>query len=65
MPPDTREIEISEPEYTDLLNVSGTEKKRKLCVDIGGSNGSSSRVKKDTGMYMGFQVLIRMGKLST
>ncbi|XP_025412557.1 myelin regulatory factor-like protein isoform X2 [Sipha flava] len=48
MPPDTREIEISEPEYTDLLNVSGTEKKRKLCVDIGGSNGSSSRVKKDT-----------------
>jgi len=51
MPPNAREIEIPEPEYTDLLNVNVTEKKRKLCADIiGGSTGGSNvRVKKETG----------------
>lgn len=52
MPPDAREMEIPEPEYTDLLNLNVTDKKRKLCVDIGGSNGGSVRAKKDTGKYM-------------
>lgn len=49
--PNAREIEIPEPEYTDLLNVTVTEKKRKLCADIiGGSTGGSNvRVKKETG----------------
>lgn len=50
MAPNTREIEIPEPEYTDLLNVSViTDKKRKLqChVDIG--SGTNVRVKKETG----------------
>lgn len=49
MPPNSREIELPEAEYTDLLNVSATDKKRKLCSDIGGSNGSNVRVKKETG----------------
>ncbi|KAL4127446.1 hypothetical protein QTP88_011617 [Uroleucon formosanum] len=50
MPPNAREIEISEPEYTDLLNVNVTEKKRKLCADIIGGNtgGSNVRVKKES-----------------
>lgn len=53
MPPNAREIEISEPEYTDLLNVNVTEKKRKLCADIIGGNtgGSNVRVKKESGKY--------------
>lgn len=49
MPSNARDIEIPEPEYTDLLNVSvNTDKKRKLhCPDIGG--GINVRVKKETG----------------
>jgi len=51
MPPNARAIEIPEPEYTDLLNVTVSEKKRKLCADIVGGNtsGSNVRVKKETG----------------
>jgi len=58
MPPGTREIEIPEPEYTDLLNVNVMDKKRKLGPDVGGNNGSNGnnnvRVKKETGIS-GFQ----------
>lgn len=46
LPSNTREIEIPEPEYTDLLNVNVTDKKRKLCLDVGAGN---VRVKKETG----------------
>lgn len=52
IPPNTREIEIPEPEYTDLLNVNVTDKKRKLCPDVGVSNGSNVRVKKETGKWI-------------
>jgi len=53
MPPNAREIEIPEPEYTDLLNVTVTEKKRKLCADIigGSTSGNNVRVKKEIGKY--------------
>jgi len=51
MQPNARAIEIPEPEYTDLLNVTVSEKKRKLCAEIIGGNtgGSNVRVKKETG----------------
>lgn len=57
MTSNTREIELPEPEYTDLLNVSVTEKKRKLCTDIIGNNGSNIRVKKETGKFFFFFIL--------
>lgn len=56
MPSGTRDIEIPEPEYTDLLNVNVADKKRKLCPDASGSNGNNGnngnnvRVKKETGI---------------
>lgn len=57
MPPNVREIEIAEPEYTDLLNVNAESKKRKLCADAGGSN---VRVKKETGdIFLGFRLDFR------
>lgn len=40
-------MELTEPEYTDLLNASVPEKKRKLCPENTG--GSNVRVKKETG----------------
>ncbi|VVC26071.1 Hypothetical protein CINCED_3A003426 [Cinara cedri] len=49
MASNAREIEIPEPEYTDLLNVNvtATDKKRKLqCPDLG--SGTNVRVKKET-----------------
>lgn len=47
MPPNVRDVEIAEPEYTDLLNVGAADKKRKLSLsDVG---GGSVRVKKETG----------------
>jgi len=51
MQPNARAIEIPEPEYTDLLNVTVSEKKRKLCAEIIGGNtaGNNVRVKKETG----------------
>lgn len=52
MPPNAREIEIPEPEYTDLLNVNMEAKKRKLCADTGGINGSNVRVKKEIGKHV-------------
>lgn len=60
MPPNAREIEIAEPEYTDLLNVTVTEKKRKLCADIIGGNtgGSNVRVKKEIGKYPNNNIVI-------
>jgi len=60
VPPNAREIEIAEPEYTDLLNVTVAEKKRKLCADIiGGSTGSSNvRVKKEIGKYPNHNIII-------
>ncbi|XP_025191683.1 myelin regulatory factor-like protein isoform X1 [Melanaphis sacchari] len=50
MPSNARAIDIPEPEYTDLLNVTVSEKKRKLCTEIIGGNtgGNSVRVKKET-----------------
>jgi len=70
MPPNAREIEIPEPEYTDMLNVTVTEKKRKLCADIIGAStgGSNVRVKKENGKYtnnndmiQASSVVIRLG----
>lgn len=47
MPPNARDVEITEPEYTDLLNVGAVDKKRKLSSsDVG---GGGVRVKKETG----------------
>lgn len=49
MASNTSEIELPESEYTDLLNVSVTDKKRKICADISGNNGNNIRIKKETG----------------